>query len=258
MKFGTTPPVINYWKSKQYFANQHKKSFKEEEISFTGSHKFLDPFPHICYGVSTETSEERWRRIKEDALSELIPRSDYYKKPIINHNKTTLSAASTAHLYHKKQLNITIVEDIKDVREKIKNILPGLLWEDFDVRFEEFDNLEEAKNYLRDFVQEIIYWDEILLLDNTFPVNKDYWLTREASKSGTNLYDFLWTNLDEFYLWKLRENIAIISGLKPEILERKYEWIDINNIIPWKDKNFDEFIEKVNNWVKERYKKNNS
>ena len=220
MKFGTTPPVINYWKSKQYFANQHKKSFKEEEISFTGSHKFLDPFPHICYGESNETPEERWIRIKEDALLELIPRANYYKTSAytvlkIDHNKTTLSAASTAHINQKKQLNITIVEDIKDVREKIKNILPGLLWDDFDVRFEEFDNLEEAKNYLRDFVQEIIYWDEILLLDDTFPVNKDDWLTMEASKSGTNLYDFLWAHLDEFYLEKLRENIAIISWLKP-------------------------------------------
>lgn len=143
----------------------------------------------------------------------------------------------------KSRLNIVIIEDLIDIRYKIIEILPEMLWDKYRISFQTIDNFEDAKT---DIEITNLVWQNLektfYILDNNFyfddkteNIKIDAWI---------ELYNFILSN--PIIRKEFLENITILSS--DENIWLKFpEWV---NIIKWKSDYNTNYILQISNWIK--------
>jgi len=147
---------------------------------------------------------------------------------------------------NKEKIEIVIIDDIEEIREKIISLLPREL-DQFNINFEEFDNLKELKE---NFTFTKFRWTNInkkvfYILDNNFFYEKKD--TYPGINMWVEFYNFLKENKPE-----ILDKVAVFSSYdKDEIIEKFGE--DVKTI-PWKWVQYTDsvHISAISEWIKEK------
>ena len=142
----------------------------------------------------------------------------------------------------KEKIHIVIIDDLIEVREKIKNLLPDVL-DNYEVSITEIDNYNDAEE---EFRYSSIYSEKVFyILDNNF--YEKSWDNFTKANTWFKLYNWIKTNKAKEFL----KNIAIFSSSEKEEIEQKFG--KNIKIIPWKWTKYSDsiHIDSISEWIKE-------
>lgn len=147
---------------------------------------------------------------------------------------------------NKEELKIIIIDDVQEVREKIISLLPKEL-DEFNVQFDEFDNLQEIKEHLTLSkhiwinIKESVFY----ILDNNFFYDKEK--SYPTADMWVELYNFIKKQepklLDQIAIFSSYEKSELILKFGENIKTISWKWFqyadcyhiwEISNWIKWK------------------------